>query len=1097
MPLSESWAPFFPIDARRRGKSHVEQEQVQLQPADDRGSFHATVAESSDVAHEVYLESQARGTLVTCGCVDEGDDPRCPHVWATLLALDASPQHREAAESSLLPRPARARKRQAGHRSRATSEPPWSNRLSLLRPSTSVRTGLDALLPVVRRQIVYQIDAALSHRQDALVIDVAQRWPTGSGRERTRPCRLDPATIGTLGDAADVEIAAFMIGAGLPPDDGLGPVPVGDRPRNRFVLRSGSQRALLQRMVDTGRCFLIGLEGGQEPPPLQMDPAGTWAVWAVGTRGDVGLRLEMELRRADHRLPIETPPLVLGGPAGLVVHENRVAWLDDGGASRWVAQFRDAALRHGAADPIEVPWHQKDLFVERLFLIPHLPRLDLPEEVQRPQRRLAPTLHLKLVSAEEDPGTSLTAHASFGYDEQRIKPNHGGRFLYCDGDLLVRDEEAERRALATLAACGFAANAADDGQSLTLKQRHVSDALARLAEEGWDVTMDSQTMRQPGQASFSITSDIDWFELHGGIRYSTASGEQLVTLPEILAAANEGRYGVALADGSMGLLPQAWLAGHGLMAALGERRDDHLRFRSGQALLIDALLDTSELQNVDAQFEAVRQRAKQFDGIKPLEESQRFVGTLRSYQRDGLGWLNFLRDIGMGGILADDMGLGKTIQVLSMLDLRRAGGEVSRPSLIVVPRSVMYNWMDEARRFTPDLRMAAYSGTQRHILRDHFQDYDVVVTTYGLMRRDIADLHGLRFDYAVLDEAQSVKNPQSQLAKAARLLQADHRLALTGTPVENHLGDLWSIFEYLNPGLLGTSTRFARLVRGERAGEGGNGSPRDLGVAQQAGAAVRPFVLRRTKREVLKELPEKTDQTLLCVMKRGQRRIYDELLQHYRESILSQVPGSGSRGLGSSTFVVLEALLRLRQAACHPGLIDPKRRDEPSAKLEALVENLEQLIDEGHKSLVFSQFTTMLSIVGSRLDEVGIPYAYLDGQTRQREKQVERFQTDKGCPVFLISLKAGGLGLNLTAANYVFILDPWWNPAVELQAIDRAHRIGQTQRVFAYRMICADTVEQRISELQEHKKRIADAIVDGQENILRSLTRQDLEQLLS
>ncbi len=232
-------------------------------------------------------------------------------------------------------------------------------------------------------------------------------------------------------------------------------------------------------------------------------------------------------------------------------------------------------------------------------------------------------------------------------------------------------------------------------------------------------------------------------------------------------------------------------------------------------------------------------------------------------------------------------------------------------------------------------------------------------------------------------------------------------------------------------------------------------------------------------------------------MKRGQRRVYDELLQHYRESVLSKVPSGSSRGLGSSAFAVLEALLRLRQVACHPGLVDSKRRDEPSAKLEALVENLHQLVAEGHKSLVFSQFTSMLAIVGRRLEREGIRFTYLDGQTRDREKQIRRFQDDGRFPVFLISLKAGGLGLNLTAANYVFILDPWWNPAVELQAIDRAHRIGQTQRVFAYRMICADTVEQRISELQEHKKRLAEAIVDGEENILRNLTRQDLERLLS
>jgi len=321
------------------------------------------------------------------------------------------------------------------------------------------------------------------------------------------------------------------------------------------------------------------------------------------------------------------------------------------------------------------------------------------------------------------------------------------------------------------------------------------------------------------------------------------------------------------------------------------------------------------------------------------------------------------------------------------------------------------------------------------------------------------------------------------VAKASRLIVADHRLALTGTPIENHLGELWSLFEFLNPGMLGRSSNFGRLAKG-----GDDGA--DL---QTIADGIRPFLLRRTKEQVLTELPEKSEQTLYCEMGKKQRKAYDELRDYYRKSLTQTI---ADKGLAQSKIHVLEALLRLRQAACHPGLVDGKRGDEPSAKLDVLLEQLEEILSEGHKVLVFSQFTSLLAIVKERLATAGITYEYLDGKTRDRKGKVERFQTDEKCPVFLISLKAGGHGLNLTAADYVFILDPWWNPAVEAQAIDRAHRMGQERHVFAYRIICRDTVEERILELQRSKKELADAIVSADNSLISSLTADDLQVLL-
>jgi len=360
----------------------------------------------------------------------------------------------------------------------------------------------------------------------------------------------------------------------------------------------------------------------------------------------------------------------------------------------------------------------------------------------------------------------------------------------------------------------------------------------------------------------------------------------------------------------------------------------------------------------------------------------------------------------------------------------------------------------------------------------------VILTTYGTLRRDVLKHRECEYDYVVLDEAQSIKNAASQAAKACRLLKARHRLALTGTPVENHIGELWSIFEFLNPGQLGSATRLRQFLAG---GQG-------VGAAEIVARAVRPFLLRRTKAQVLDDLPEKTEQTIFCELGEDQRRAYDELREHYRQELTGRI---GRMGVGRSRIAVLEALLRLRQTACHPGLVDPTRIDEPGAKLEVLLEQLEEVIDEGHKVLVFSQFTSFLAILRRQLDARGTVYEYLDGKTTDRQARVVRFQEDQDCKLFLVSLKAGGQGLNLTAADYIYILDPWWNPAVEAQAVDRAHRIGQTRRVFAYRLIARDTVEEKILALQDRKRELADSIVRADDSMLATLSADDIELLLS
>jgi SNF2 family DNA or RNA helicase len=488
----------------------------------------------------------------------------------------------------------------------------------------------------------------------------------------------------------------------------------------------------------------------------------------------------------------------------------------------------------------------------------------------------------------------------------------------------------------------------------------------------------------------------------------------------------------------------------------------------------------------------LRRELASFDRIEPAHEPSHFVGSLRAYQREGLAWLGFLQRFGLGGCLADDMGLGKTVQVLALLagraeGRRNVGGRrkrgVAGTSLVVAPRSVLHGWVDEAQRFTPRLRVLRYEGQGRAALRETFREFDLVVTTYGTLLRDAAFLSEQRFDYAILDEAQAIKTRASKTARAARGLRADHRLALTGTPIENHVGELASLLEFLNPGLLGRAQGLAPLATS-------SDDPASLALLARA---LRPLLLRRTKAEVLPELPPKTEQTLFCDLSPGQRREYDELRRHYQASLAHRID---EQGLARSKFHVLEALLRLRQAACHPALIDPRRARESSAKLELLFETLDEVLAEGHKALVFSQFTSFLARVRDGLDARNVPYAYLDGKTRDRKERIARFEQDAGCRVFLISLKAGGTGLNLTAADYVFLLDPWWNPAVEAQAIDRTHRIGQTRPVVAYRIVARGTVEEKILALQERKRSLADAILTNDSSLLRSLSADDLRLLL-
>ena len=1005
--------------------------------------------------------------------------------------------------------------------------PPWATELEerrrLVEPAVRSQ-GID--IPDARRAggaLVFLLDAAASAEARAAVVvpcrmqlDVA-----GNATGRPRPVTLGPGEVELDDlDRQERELVERLLGA-VAGDERNVPPPLERRTITRIVISPRSAAAHLALLCETGR-LVMQPEPRRAPDdvvPLTWDGGRPWEfAFVVGPDDDDLPRRRREaevedddaappppakatltaaLVRGSQRKDLREPRAIL--KSGIVVFADRIARLEAAGAAGWIDQFE----RRG---PIELAGGHCDGLIERLGLLADLPRIVLPAWTGWQIESGPPRPKLVL---DDSPAVSVDEPTPTGPRRRRSQPRVqlAGRIWFDYSGILIaaddpaggaadadrkifvrRDRAAEREALAALPRHGFTPprGATLDGEEVVhhveVARNRLDGSVAQLAAAGWAVEVAGRRYRPAGSVAWNVTSGIDWFELSADIDFGGISAD----FPALLEALAAGHRAVELADGSLGILPESFAAQFAPFAALAQSHDGKLRYGRIQVALLDALLAGQPRTQVDEAFERLREQLAAGERPEAEDEPEGFQGTLRHYQREGLGWLVFLEGLGLGGCLADDMGLGKTIQVLALLLRRKAevtaAGLPHRPSLVVVPKSLVFNWMDEARKFSPELRVVNHTGNARLETAGDLGEHDIVITTYGTLRRDIIRHRETEFDYVVLDEAQSIKNAASQAAKACRLLKARHRLALTGTPVENHIGELWSIFEFLNPGQLGSAARLRRFLADGR------------GSADLVARAVRPYLLRRTKAEVLSDLPEKTEQTLFVELGEEQRKAYDELRHHFRAELSGRI---GRLGIGRSRIAVLEALLRLRQTACHPGLVDPARIDDPSAKLDALLEQLDEVIDEGHKVLVFSQFTSFLAILRRKLDARPLPYEYLDGRTTDRQARVARFQEDPDCRLFLVSLKAGGQGLNLTAADYIYILDPWWNPAVEAQAVDRAHRIGQLRRVFAYRLIARDTVEEKILALQDKKRELAESIVRADAGVIGNLTAEDVELLLS
>ncbi len=689
----------------------------------------------------------------------------------------------------------------------------------------------------------------------------------------------------------------------------------------------------------------------------------------------------------------------------------------------------------------------------------------LPDRQKRGER-LAPWIQFEIDTVPE--GTDVLARIVYG--DPPVARLEGDELIHLRGAVPTRDRPAERSLALRLR----------DELNLALERRVRFDAgdAARLLsalssfDDGRPAAKRKELEDRPELAPRLLSDP------------SGGSGPELVFDPvgaagtdlasvgaeAVLAAWRQGQSLVPLAGGGFARVPEGWLERHGHLVAdlLAAREQNEGRIPTAA---LPVLAELCEAMEAPPPFEVERLRGL-LDGAGSADAVSLpagFRGDLRAYQQEGVGWLTRLRDAGLGAILADDMGLGKTVQALCAIRGR---------TLVVCPRSVIHNWSRETARFRPDLSVALYHGPRRALT-----DADVTLTTYATMRNDVDVLADVEWDAVVLDEAQAIKNPDSQVARATYRLRAGFRLSLSGTPVENRLDELWSQMHFANRGLLGGRRDFAE--RYEKPILDGSAE-----VTDRLQRRLRPFLLRRLKREVARDLPPRTEALLYCELDDEERALYDGVRAASRADVVKQL------GEGTNVIAALEALLRLRQAACHRGLL-PGRSAESSSKVDALCDALDDAVADGHKALVFSQWTGMLDLVEPHLERHEIRFARIDGSTRDRAAVVDAFQDEAGPPVLLISLTAGGTGLNLTAADHVFLLDPWWNPAVEEQAADRAHRIGQDRPVMIYRLVAKDTVEERVLDLQARKREIAESALSGAAVGRGGVTREEILALLA
>ncbi len=921
----------------------------------------------------------------------------------------------------------------------------------------------------------------------------------------------DPATFVGIAD----QVIGRLLGGGNSQTKRLGSVGDGDT---------------LQRMLETERCHW---RNGQSPALSYGEPRAGRFAWHFDSEGQQHVVCELEEPRPDMVI------VGLGEPWYIDLGEYVCGRVETNVAPRVTKLLLKAPA---------VPAAVASLVRQKLQ--PSASAVALPEPLRKRERlelKPTPILHLHCPSVvtsrgmgwkreEQEVDLPLArvlfdyAGADVGWQDGRAEINHvrENRLLVLPRDSLYEVQMIERLnalGLQPLGPTGLGRFAPENcRQDFTFEEDEDDDVsmrwvefnhqdLPKLARDGWRITFGEDYPYQVVQAEDVWKVDvndsgIDWFDLDLGI---AVDGETIPLLPillDLFERAPEELSPAALdqlgEDHVFGTLPDGRLlpipvlrlkamveALYELFASRRIREDGKLRLSRAEMTRLTAIesaLPTDALQwNGGQQLREMARRLATTSEIPAVTPPKELRATLRHYQEDGFAWLQFLGSLGLSGVLADDMGLGKTVQTLAHILAEKLAGNLIKPCLIVCPTSLVPTWRNEARKFAPDLTVLVLHGHQRRELFDEIDEHDVVLTSYALLLRDKDLLLEHKYRMVVLDEAQAIKNPATKLARTAFQLDAEHRIALSGTPMENHLGELWSVFNFLMPGFLGDRETFRRVFRNQIEKEG------DTARQQLLANRVRPFLLRRTKEQVASELPPKQEVVQEIELAEGQRDLYESVRLSMHKRVRDEIE---QRGLARSNIAILEALLKLRQVCCDPRLLKGERGGSaPSAKFELLMDMLPSMVEAGRSVIVFSQFVEMLQLIEAGLNEQGIAYVMLTGQTKDRETPVRRFQ-DGEVPVFLISLKAGGTGITLTRADTVIHYDPWWNPAVENQATDRAHRIGQDKTVFVYKLIAEGTVEEKMVELQSKKQALVDSVLSGTGAGL-SFTEADIEALFA
>jgi len=772
-------------------------------------------------------------------------------------------------------------------------------------------------------------------------------------------------------------------------------------------------------------------------------------------------------------------------------------------------------------------YHQQNW--ERKFADIKIPGLKTIIMKTRSDCKSVPCLHLKSIKNEKDEKTKDVVCFNIDYCGHGFRENSSdylfdGKHVY----KVKRDRKTEERFVTQLESYGLHKLPQDlieeyDCYSFDQEQCHFTkwfdfqiETIPLLEKQGWSIHIDKNfglnaIKTDVFHCSIENNQNHDWFDLGIGVEVDGERVDIIPALIELLHMFPSGlpnetecpkNFVLPLDSGRLLRISSQRLRTifNTLLQIFesGELNDHGLITVKQQKIVQLAALENNNSHLFE--FEANNPVSKildEFNNIEAMSEvapPAELKATLRNYQQSGINWLQFLRKNNFAGILADDMGLGKTLQILAHILVEKVQGRLNNPAMIVMPTSLLFNWRQEAQRFTPTLKVVTLHGPQRHQLFKSINHYDIVLTTYPLLYRDEGELIKNLYHFLILDEAQNIKNTNTKASHTIRNLNANHRICLTGTPMENHLGELWSLFDFLMPGYLGKQKTFQRIFRNPIEKQA------DEDVSDQLSKLIRPFMMRRTKERVAPELPEKTEMTLNVVLEGQQRELYESVRLAMHDHVKQEIK---RLGIGRSYIMVMSALLKLRQICCDPGLLDLKKESQDfkdynggSAKLELLMNLLTEMIEEGRRILLFSQFTTMLSLIENELLNANIPYLSLTGKTKNREDIVSQFQ-EKTVPLLLISLKAGGVGLNLTEADTVIHFDPWWNPAVEQQATARAHRIGQKKPVFIYKLICQDTVEEKIQKMQLFKQSVVDSLYDNKGGSDANLSLQDIEELFS